>query len=170
MGNNDNQLIRLVLDGDTTQFNTLAEKYISPLLRHVTIIVKDADLAEDIVQDTLIKAYQKLGTFDPDKSQFKTWLYTIATRRALDSFKRKSTVNIDNVVLVDTNESAETQFRQQEIRAIVDKLPENYRTIVSLHYWQGMRYEEIADVMNTSTGTIKGWMYRAKLMLKESLQ
>jgi RNA polymerase sigma factor (sigma-70 family) len=104
--------------------------------------------------------------------RFSTWLYKIATNIALMRLRRRRNVRMDEDELdriVSDLPDAEDLVFYKEIHDAVDALPLQYRTVVSMHYWQGKSYSEIAAHLGTSVGSVKGWMSRAKKQLKEVL-
>ena len=181
MQNNDVALVHRALAGDDTAFTTLMEKYQKQV--HVTVwrTIKDFHIAEDIVQETFLKAHQKLGTLN-DPHRFPAWLNAIATRRCLAWFREERlniqlSENINSATKQNdpysgyiAGEQAKTVAR--ELREIVKKwlakLPENERTVTTLHYFDSMSCEEIAAFLGVTTNTIKSRLNRARNRLKKN--
>jgi RNA polymerase sigma-70 factor (ECF subfamily) len=139
--------------------------------RFCDLIVRDRDEAADIAQETFIIAYQKILSYDPQYA-FATWLFTIARRRSLTVIRRAKRFvpeGTDFMWLESTVQSQEAQQYARDVRAAVARLPRRYREVVALHYWQGLTYQEIAHVLGTTEGSIKGWMSRAKVLLRKDL-
>jgi RNA polymerase sigma-70 factor (ECF subfamily) len=166
MEQNEQELIAQILDGDEDAYATLIDRYKEGLYRHCFKFVRDEDEAEDIAHEAFIEAYVHLDRYDP-RFRFSTWLYKIATNIALMRLRRRRNVRMDRIVS-DLPDAEDLVF-YKEIHDAVDALPLQYRTVVSMHYWQGKSYSEIAAHLGTSVGSVKGWMSRAKKQLKEVL-
>ena len=171
MEQNEPELIAQILDGNDDAYATLIDRYKEGLYRHCFRFTRDEDEAEDIAHEAFIEAYVHLDRYDP-RYRFSTWLYKIATNLALMRLRKRRDVRMDEDELdriISDLPGAEDLVFYQEIHDAVEALPLQYRTVVSMHYWQGKSYSEIATHMGTSVGSIKGWMSRAKKQLKEAL-
>ena len=175
MDNNEQQVISEVLSGEVESYRFLVERYLNGLVSHLCNLIGDKDVAEDLTQDAFLKAYQKLGQY---KSQyaFSTWLYAIADNLAYKQMKRsKRFTAFDEVeeFLPDITDSTEDRLdRQQQrlkIRQAVQKLDPHYRQVISLYYWDNLSYEEIALILKRPIGTIRTWLRRSKVQLREEL-
>jgi RNA polymerase sigma-70 factor (ECF subfamily) len=166
----DQELIKHVRNGRSDTYTELVQRYQQGLFRYVYAIVKDADMAEDIAQDTFIKAYDSLASYKPDFA-FSTWLYRIGHNRALNAIKAQQTLMLDDdeVAQIPATESNTQAIEDREaaVRAAVERLPLKYRTVIVLHYWQKKSYEEIAEIQGVPLNTIKTWIRRAKERLEE---
>ncbi len=169
MKNTDDELVEQSLGGASAAYDELVSRHLSAVFTHVRIMVHDDATAEDIVQESFIKAYEKLASFNPKKAQFKTWLFTIATRKALDVLRKKPTVDVDDVVLESTLPSPKLRAEQREVRDAVQSLEPKQRAVVSLYFWHGYDYQAISKTLKAPVGSIKGWMHRAKQVLKGKL-
>ncbi len=181
MQNNDVVLVHRVLAGDDTAFTTLMEKYQKQVHATVWRTIKDFHIAEDIVQETFLKAHQKLGTLN-DPHRFPAWLNAIATRRCIAWFREKRlntqlSESISSTMKQNDPYSGylageQAKAAAQELREIVKKwlakLPENERTVVTLHYFDGMSCDEIAAFLGVTTNTIKSRLNRARNRLKKN--
>lgn len=167
----EQKLIADILRGDVELYANLIDRHKEALYRHCLKFVRDTDDAADIAQDSFIQAYVNLEFFD-GKYRFSTWLYTIATRKSIDFLRRKKTVPMADDELsriVGTLPSSDTIMRHNEMLEAIDKLPLNQKQVIELYYWEGKTYEEIASHMQRPTGSVKGWLARAKKQLKEVL-
>lgn len=171
MKQNETELIARILDGDDDAYASLIDRYKEGLYRHCFRFTRDEDQAEDIAQEAFIEAFTHLDRYNA-KFRFSTWLYKIATNLALMRLRKRRDIRMDedelDRVLSDLP-GVEDLALYRELHEAVDALPLQYRTVVSMHYWQGKSYSEIAVRMGTSTGSVKGWMSRAKKQLKEVL-
>ena len=179
MRNDDVALVHCVLTGDETAFAKLVEKYQKQVHAIAWRTTKDFHIAEDIVQETFLKAHQKLGTLN-DPHRFSAWLNAIATRRCLAWLREKRlnselSENINIAMRHDDPYSgylAQEQAKDaiQELREILKKwlakLSESERTVITLHYFDGMSCEEIAVFSGVTTNTIKSRLSRARQRLK----
>jgi RNA polymerase sigma-70 factor (ECF subfamily) len=179
---NDLDFIKRFKDGDTSAFGEIVLKYqdrIYNLCRHM---LGNAHDAEDAAQDAFLKAYQALPKFQPDASLY-TWLYRIATNTCID-YKRKPVFeslfrsSADGEELVHDRASDEPsperlyQSRQvdQALREGLGKLSPKLRAIIILKEVEGLSYEEIAEALDISLGTVKSRISRAREELQESLK
>ena len=168
------ELIQRTLDGDESAYGFLVDKYKAAVHALAYRKLGDFHHAEEITQDTFLKAYQKLSTLR-DPRRFSGWLYVIAARLCL-SWQRKKTPHthaIDNVETAEMNSMAVAKYTDQRIREDVrdtlENLPESERTVLTLHYFAGMTCEEIGSFMGTSRSAILNRLYRARRHLKEEM-
>jgi RNA polymerase sigma-70 factor (ECF subfamily) len=173
----DQLLVDRVQQGDKKAFELLVSKYQRKLMRLVSRLVRDQAEAEDVVQEAFIKAYRALPTFRGE-SAFYTWLYRIAINTAknyLVSRSRRppgSDVDVEDAehfegawALRDID-GPESQLMTEQLRKVIDeafrKLPEDLRTALSLREFDGLSYEEIADLMQCPVGTVRSRIFRAR--------
>jgi RNA polymerase sigma-70 factor (ECF subfamily) len=167
--------------GDKHAFEMLVIKYQRRVARLISRMVRDADLVDDVAQETFIRAYRALPQFRGD-SAFYTWLYRIAVntaKRALVERKRDPLVSESMLVSQDDGEepsrvenelsdgeTPEAQLASKQIAATVnaaiDALSEDLRQAIVLREIEGLSYEEIADVMNCPIGTVRSRIFRAR--------
>lgn len=166
------ELIAHSINGNHEAYGVLIDRYKKAIYYHCFAIVHDEDLAEDIAQETFITAYYKLKLY---KSEYKlsTWLFKIATNKALNALKKsKRDTSVDDAIfetIASTQPSSEKMSEYSELREAVERLELKHRIVISLYYWQGLSYEEIASVMSSPIGSVRGWMYRAKETLRKEL-
>lgn len=165
-------LIQSVVTG-SDRYAELVERYHVGLIIHCEQLVHDRDEAEDIAQDAFIKAYQQLRTYNPQKGRFSTWLYRIATNEAIDylrSRKRRIDVeDIERVAEATMPTYIEDDERQMVRQAVLELMPPEQRRVIEAYYWEGKSYQQIADEMNTPLNTVRTWIRRAKVQLREKL-
>ncbi len=170
MGNDEKELIAHIISGDHESYRFLVDRYKDGLYRHCFYIVHDEDSAEDVAQEAFIRAFMKLDSYDPAKASFKTWLFTIATRLAIESLRRRKDVPLeDELQLVSTLAAPDQRVRDREVYEAVQRLRPKHRAAVLLYYWHGYQYDEIARYMDVPIGSVCGWLHRAKQQLKEAL-
>lgn len=168
--------IQRVLDGETSSFSHLVDKYKNMVFTVIVKMVKSTEDAEELAQDTFIKAYQKLAEFNGD-SRFSTWLYTIAYRTALSKLRLKTIekVSDDNLynAASDVPEPLEIlQYKEQRelVQTAINKLPELDAVIITLFYMDDCSVGEIAEITQLSASNVKVKLFRARKALKTMLQ
>ena len=180
MKNDDAELIQRTLAGDNNAFSELVKKYQKQVHALAWRKVGDFHTAEDITQDTFLKAYQRLHTLK-EPQRFAGWLYVIATRRCLAWFRKKRLQKqvLENVGTPATNKDAYSQHVAEEQAKTVDKeqrevvkklletLQESDRTVITLHYFAEMTCEEMSEFLGVSANTIKSRLRRARNRLKK---
>ncbi|MEL3908643.1 MAG: sigma-70 family RNA polymerase sigma factor [Treponemataceae bacterium] len=165
---------KIVLNGNTEAFRILIEKYQARIFNLGFSFFKNADDANDFVQDVMIKAFLKLHTFK-GKSKFSTWLMSIAYNTAINSSKKKRdyTSFIENYDCASMAKTPEQQYLEKEmvkaVKEAVSFLPEKYRICVDLYFFYGMPYADIEKITKFPVNTIKSNVFRAKKILKEKL-
>ena len=181
----DEQLIAIAKKGDRQAFELLVIKYQFRVRAVVSKFLRDSNDIDDVTQDTFVAAYRALENFRGG-SQFYTWLYRIAVNTAknytLSSARRAPTVDVE-VDIAETSygnqklqeiENPETRLFGQQlaatIRKIIDDLPEDMRTAVSLREYGNLSYDEIADIMDCPTGTIRSRLHRAREVIDKKVQ
>ena len=171
MESTETELIAHILDGDHDAYRVLVNRHKDGLYRHCFYITHDEDVAEDIAQDTLIRAYAHLKKYDAERANFKTWLFVIATRLCLSELRRQKPLPLlEEDYVLSTYATPEQIAENRELYEAVLRLKPRYRTVVTLHYWHDYSYQQIADAMNAPIGSVRGWLSRAKQQLKEALQ
>lgn len=149
-------------------FSELVNRYQERLYWHVRRIVIDHDDADDVIQNTFIKAFKNLDRFRED-SQLFTWLYRIATNEALTFLKRKRKnifVSLDDVShnlssQLEEDSGLNGDAIQLKLQQAILKLPTKQRLVFNMKYFDEMKYEEIAEVTGTSVGGLKASYHHA---------
>lgn len=170
---NETTTIQKILAGDTNAYEHLVARYHVGLIIHCERLVSDRDQAEDIAQEAFIKAFNNLRQFDPAKSRFSTWLYKIATNKAIDflrTAKRKIPVKDIELIADEAAPDYEAEETKREVRDAVAKLqPPTHRHTIEAYYWDGQSYEQIAESLNVPINTVRTWLRRAKQQLRSDL-
>jgi len=170
----ESEVIRSVLEGNTESFRLLVERYAGPVTRMVRNITGDPSACEDLAQEVFLAAYSNLAAFDRRKSQFSTWLFTIAQNRAVNAAKKRRPVSFaqppELIAPVGPGEAA----AQREFLVALDQalltLPLEQRTAFVLAEFEGFAYEEIARIERVRVGTVKSRINRAKTKLMKALE
>jgi len=166
-------LVAQAKKGDRRAFGELVHQHREGVLTVLYRLCGDITLAEDIAQETFIKAWQKLDRYQPI-SPFRNWLYRIATNTALDYFRRqKPLVSIDDLPLASKNKGPESIAEQQEQSAIVQQavldLPTASRAVLILREFEGLSYRDIAFTLNIPIGTVMSRLNYARNQLRLNL-
>ena len=180
MKNDDVQLIQRVLDGDDTAFSVLVRKYQRSVHALAWRKIGDFHIAEDITQDTFLKAHQRLSTLKKPQ-RFASWLYVIAANHCSTWLRKKrlwtqsledtSSAQLEKATysgyVIAENERITVETQREIVKKLLAKLQESERTVITLHYLGGMTYEEISEFLGVSVAAIKNRLYRARRRLKE---
>ena len=175
---NDVQLIRRILSGDTAAFSTLVRKHQSSVHTFVCRKIGDFHYAEEITQDTFLIVHYKLATLK-DPHRFSGWLYRIAARQCLlwQRKKRVQTESLENAnvrliekityseYIAEEQAKAATEVQRDIVERLLAQLPKGERTVVTLHYFQEMTCKEISLFLGVSVGTVKSSLHRARCRL-----
>ena len=176
-------LVRRAKRGDYKAFDLLVLKYQSRIIGLAMKFVKDIQIAEDVAQESFIKAYKSLDSFR-EESAFYTWLYRIASNTSknyLISKKRKnellesevfSSAEID-IFDIPGGSSPEEILQANNLREVIfeslSNLPEDIRTAVSLREFEGLSYEEISKVLDCPIGTVRSRIFRGREIIQEKI-
>jgi RNA polymerase sigma-70 factor (ECF subfamily) len=168
----EQEIVNRARAGDQAAFAELFEKYHAPILNYLHRMVNDRALAEDLTQDTFIKAYNALGTTSQDLA-FKAWLYRIATNTAISYLRRKKIIQWLPFVggdedLHPSEESVERNVtRHTDIERTLAKLPKHYAAVLLLRHYQGLSLAETAAALNISENAAKLRLFRARKAFAE---
>ena len=181
MKHEDAQLVHRCLAGDDSAFTTLVKKYQKRVHALAWRKVGDFHIAEELAQDTFLKAYQKLGTLK-NPNQFAGWLYVITNRLCI-AWHRKQKSPMESLETTsgeeiaemsyrhyedETREKAAVEDRRERVNALLEKLPESERTVVTLHYLGEMTSKAIGEFLGVSPNTVRSRLQRARnRLLKE---
>jgi len=172
-------LIRRTLAGDEEAFTRLVEAYQNSIYNLAYRMLGDAAEAEDAAQETFLRIYTRLSTYNPEK-KFSSWVLSIASHYCIDRLRRRkhTPVSLDDIVSwrwlpskdVAPEEQALREEQKDEIRDLLDELPPHYRAVTILRYWHEMSYDEIAGTLGATQSTIKSRLHRARKMMAERVQ
>ncbi len=170
--------------GDRNAFDDLMRKYYPRILNFAYRLVGNRQLAEDLTQDVFIKVYKSAARYRP-RSQFQTWLYTIAKNTCLNALRRKREriVSLDEPLDADAPDLKKEHLdpgadpaavvlqkeKENQVRAAVNDLPDNQKIAVILRRYENFSYAEIAASLNVTDKAVKSLLSRAKVNLKNKL-
>jgi len=184
----DEELLARFCRGQADAFGALLKRYERELYGYLRRYLGDSDLAEDVFQNTFVQLYIKSGQYEIGRP-VRPWLYTIATHQAIDALRRNGrhqALSLDQnqkemddgevrslLELLETRgpgpvDLAEAEERRQRVRASVESLPDFMKQVVILAYYQGLKYREIAEIMEIPVGTVKSRLHAALVKLQEA--
>jgi RNA polymerase sigma-70 factor (ECF subfamily) len=164
--------------GDQGAFTRLVEAYQTPVYNLAYRMLGNSVEAENAAQETFIRMYTKLGTYDPER-KFSSWLLAIASHYCVDLLRKRrmNYLSLDDLPpmvelsMPKTVQPEQVVVREQDassVQKLLETLPPNYRTPVVLRYWYDMSYREIAETMGVTESTIKTRLHRARAKLARS--
>ena len=169
---NDIDVIVRVRAGDTEAFRSIVERYERPLLSVVQHLARNAADAEDVAQEVFLTAFEKLDSFDPARSHFSTWLFTIARNKTINANKKKRAQPLSALPERHSRENCTDRAEYEELfdhlDAGLNALPAKQRRAFVLAQMEELPYEEIARIEGTRVGTIKSRVNRARKKLQAS--
>ncbi len=181
----DQELVRRVKRGDRVAFDLLFSRYQHKILNLIGRYVRNPEEVEDVAQEAFIKAFRALPRFRGD-SAFYTWLYRIAINTAKNHLVARSRrppgqdVDIDDAQFMDgadqlrQGESPEAALARDELSDVIDgaisQLPEDLRSAVTLREFDGLSYEQIAEIMDCPVGTVRSRIFRAREAIDERIR
>jgi len=168
----ESELIAQSLNGDTEAYGQLVDRYKNVIYYHCFAILRDEDAAEDMAQETFIAAYYQLKKYN-NAFKFSTWLFKISTNKCLNYLRHTAMERAIDDKLLDNIVSAGLPPHKEaeviELKEAVDRLQPQYRAAISLHYWQGLPYKDIAVAMDVPLNSVRVWLLRAKQQLRKEL-
>jgi RNA polymerase sigma factor (sigma-70 family) len=181
----ENELIVLLQQGNASAFRLLVDKYKDRVYNTCLGLLSFPEEAEDISQEVFIEVYQSIKNFRGE-STISTWLYRIAVNRSLDQIRKKKRKKrfafITSIFDPNTEKEVysqslpahpgvilENKERAETLAKAVDLLPEKQRIAFTLHKLEGMPYQEIAEILDTTLSSVESLIHRAKVNLKKSL-
>ncbi len=176
MPNEYKKLVKEAVKGDKNAYGELYKIFLDRIYRFVYYLVNDEFLAEDITQNTFLKAWNGLKNFSPAKGTFQSYLYTIARNLVIDHQRKKKEISIE--LTIGENLKSETDLVDNasrnesivEVRKALSVLSENDRQIVILRYFEEMSYDEIAGVVGKKSGAVRVKVHRLLEVLKNNME
>ena len=184
----DEELLLRFRRGQTEAFDLLVRRYERELYGYLRRYLGDPSLAEDVFQNTFLQLYVKSGHYEAGRP-VRPWLYTIATHQAIDALRRNGrhqAVSLEQTrveqaegepcglgEMLQSRESAPFDVasageRSRHVRAGVERLPDFLKQVLILAYYQGLKYREIADILDIPVGTVKSRLHAALVKLQEA--
>lgn len=178
----DSQLIREIKDGNVEMYAVLMNRYQKKILAFVYHMLKSAKLellAEDMCSESFYKAYRSLHSFREVDASFSTWLYTIARNTVLSELRKQKAaqISLDELVYVPAapeEAGPEMSLLRSEktmlVREAINKLPEKQRSALILREYEGLDYQEIANILDQTVSSVKSLLFRARASVKAQLE
>jgi len=177
----DEEIISYIVKGKTELFSVLIDRYQSKVFSTVYHYTHDQEETRDLTQEIFIKVYNSLQSYK-NKASFSTWLYRIAVNRCIDWTRKKKLQTVSAIydsseeeidiydTIADSGGGPEEELIKQEnkvyIRKVVEELPEIYKTVIILYYFEDFSPQEISDITGIPKRTIETRLYRGKNLLK----
>lgn len=169
----DESIVVMVTSGDIDAYADIMARYEAKLRRYVSYLIHNQTMADDVVQDTFIKAYRNLKGFNP-KYKFSSWIYRIAHNEAMNAIKKERHLTDNDIEELpdigydqQIEELIDSDILKEQVHGCLDKLDSKYREVIQLVYFEHMKYDEVSDILQVPTSTIGVWLSRAKTRLKE---
>jgi RNA polymerase sigma-70 factor, ECF subfamily len=173
----EGQLIQRAKNGESVAFELISKIYRPTLYQIAMRMLRNADDANDAVQETLVKAFRAIRDFNSDRP-LKPWLCRICSNVCIDMVRSRKhesdPLDQHEYMLCDgadsLSKSAEDSMAREQVMTAIGRLPAKYRRIIFLRHFRHMDVNEIADELKAPEGTIKSWLFRARGLLKRDLQ
>jgi RNA polymerase sigma-70 factor, ECF subfamily len=169
----DRELVRRVLAGQTGDFRGLVDRHKQSIFRFALGLLGNWEEAEDVAQDTFLAAFVNLSGYHASRAAFSTWLFTIARNRCINSLNRRRPVALNELDPMGNTPPADPMVRQ-ELSQLLDRamaaLPVEQRSAFVLAEIEELPYAEIARIEQTTLGTVKSRIHRAKQRLQSLLE
>jgi len=175
----DAELVREARRGSVAAYAELVRRWSARVLAVCHARVRRRDVAEELAQETLLRGFQSLATLESPE-RFGSWLRGIAQRVCLDWLKAKQTGQVtftelptdkqpDGFLTSDADGSVDRADEVRHLMSTVEKLPDEFREVLMLYYYQDATYQELAETLNVSSATINARLTKARAMLRERL-
>ena len=176
----DRDLVDKILKGNKQMFTLLVKQYERLVYFIVFRVMSDEEKTKDICQEVFVKVYLKLEDFN-FKSKLSTWIATIAYHEALNQLKKNKYQLLEDELKVENekyqmmdqeniHDQLEKMELKEQIHYLIDKLPHQYKTVLTLYHLNEFNYKEIYDITGWPEGTVKNYLFRARKLLKDSLK
>jgi len=181
----DEALVHRVRSGEREVFGVLVDRYKRGIANFIGATVRNPSETADLSQETFLRAYAHLGTFNPQLGKFSTWIYQIA-RNVIRTYLAKS-LRAPQLQELGEDQSLESAFpdlspqadpaggvlrqeAERELRAALAELPERTRAVLALRYFDNMEYQTIASTLGLSLGNVKTLIHRGKIALTKKMR
>jgi RNA polymerase sigma-70 factor (ECF subfamily) len=181
----ETEVLRRCLRGDEKAYRELVERYQRQVYSLALRMVRQAEDAEDLTQETFVRMFKALDRYDPTRP-FGAWLFTIASRLCIDHLRRRRMKPI-SIVRWDPSSEEERVIEAEDpglkpdevtehgeearnMQRLIDALPPHYRIVVILRHQQDLSYEEISEALHLPLGTVKARIHRARSLLKRRIE
>ncbi len=173
------ELIVLIKERSSEGFNVLYKNYADALYGVINRIVLNTASAEDLLQDTFVKIWKNIDSYDECKGTFFTWMLNIARNTSIDldhlrtkQFKNQKVTGSDEVLLFETGTGSRKSDSNTDaigLRSAVDKMEDKYKEVINIIYFYGYTYEETAKLLDVPVGTVKTRARKALSLLRNTI-
>ncbi|HKC04808.1 MAG TPA: RNA polymerase sigma factor [Patescibacteria group bacterium] len=175
MQNEYQKYVKLAIKGNHEAFGELYKIFLSKIYRFIYYLIGDEFLAEDLTQNTFLRAWNGLTNFSLNKGTFQSYLYTIARNLVIDSQRKKKIYSLEGLEnIIQSKENQEDELwkneKMQKVHEALDGLPEDDRQIIILRFFEEMHFDEISNVIGKESGAIRVKIHRLMLVLRQKLE
>ena len=165
---NDNLYIEQLLNGDEHALYLLYDKYSGALYGVILRMCGDEDIAQDLLQESFIKIWQNIGSYDYQKGKFYKWAYRIATNTTLKSLRKSTPLIQTDELSVYENKIPEAEIKDySDLNGLLAELEPQHQLAINLVYFKGLTHQEAHKEMNVPLGSFKSYIRQALLKLRE---
>ena len=165
----DLELIKLLQEKDDQALSSLYDRYSGAIYGVILRMCHKEEMAEEILQETFLKVWEKSHLYHPDKGKFYTWIYRIAKNNTLNALRRPKKLIQTEELSVHTDKSiAEPQADHSELKGAVQKLASHHREAIELVYFKGLTHREAHEEMGVPLGTFKSYIQQALKGLRKN--
>jgi RNA polymerase sigma-70 factor (ECF subfamily) len=181
----DQELVKRSIRGDESAFNELVNRYKRGVFTLIIRMVRDKEVTNDLSQETFIKLYASLGSYNP-RYRFSSWLFKIANNLTIDYLRknRPNVLSLDEPIETDRDQvkiqvstggedpldRLQSLELGEKIKEAITELPVEYRRVILLRHLEDFTYEEIVEVTELPLGTVKTLLFRGRRLLRKKLQ
>ena len=169
---NDTDLVNRSLEGDRKAFEALLCRYEKPVFNAAYRMLNDREDARDVAQTVFLKAYEKLGDFDP-RYRFFSWIYRIALNESVNCLNRRGRseeLKTDPVSPANGPEDRmEMELKNRQLQAALMRIKPDYRSVIVLKHFLDCNYAEIGQILDIPEGKVKSRLYSGRQLLKDAL-
>lgn len=161
-------IIERLRSGEKQVLYQLYDKYSGALYGVILRMCKEQELAEDLLQESFIKIWQKIDSYDAEKGRFYTWAYRIARNTTLNHLRKSSPlIQTDDISVYDNKETDNTGLSTESLNGMLNKLEPHHQQAIQLVYFQGYTHREAHEEMDVPLGTFKSYVRQALSKLRE---
>lgn len=165
----DTEIVKRIVNKDKNALYHLYDKYSGALFGVILRICQNQELAEDVLQETFLRIWEKMDSYNPDKGKFYTWAYRIAKNRALNSIRKTGMlIQNDDLSVIKDKSEPEVNFDLTTLNGALSKLEPHHQEAISLVYFRGYTHREANEEMGVPLGTFKSYIRQAIQLLRES--
>ncbi|MHC5062236.1 MAG: sigma-70 family RNA polymerase sigma factor [Planctomycetota bacterium] len=167
-------IIKRIVNGDVDSFRLLVQRYQRPVISMIRNLINDRGACEDLAQEVFFTAYRKLSSFDPARSKFSTWLFSIARNKSINFLRRKKIFFASNLPQRADSHGPDDELARkeffEELDRVLEKLPGKQQRAFVLAEIEKLAYEDIAQIEGVPIGTVRSRINRAKKKLAARLK